>query len=147
MSEFVTRERLVRVADVIAAPAAAAPDAAPRQAIDRSFELPSGLYAATVGLYLVYVGVMTAAFGNPSLALPLIVIAFFIVAAFAVPAMWFRMGPQNLQKPLTFAALRNRGIQTATGPLDAGAAAVQVLVLPVLILFGGVAIAIIAALT
>ena len=39
----------------------------------------------------------------------------------------------------------NRGIQTATGPLSGGAALVQVLILPALILFWGVCVAVIVA--
>lgn len=148
MSEFATREKLIQVADVrVAAPAVNTPQVAVRQSIDRGFELPNGLYAATVALYLGYIGVMTAAFGNPGLAVPMCVIAFVIVAAFGVPTLWVRMRPDNGQQPLTFAALRNRGIQTASGHLDARSAAVQVLILPVLILFWGVSVAVIAALT
>lgn len=147
MAEFVTREKLIQIADVtVATPAVGSSTVIVRQSIDRGYELPNGLYAATVALYLGFIGVMIAAFGNPSLAVPMGVIAFFIVAAFTVPALWVRMRPDNAQKPLTWAGLRNRGIQTATGPVEAGAAAVQVLILPVLILFWGVSVAVIAAL-
>ena len=148
MSEFVTRAKLIQVADVTDAPlAVSAPPAAVLQSIDRGFELPNGLYGATIALYLAYIGVMTSAFGSPSLNLPLIVIAFVVVSAFAVPALWVRMRPDNAQQSLTFAALKNRGIDTGSGHLDAKSAAVQVLVMPVLILFWGLSIAVIAAFT
>lgn len=55
--------------------------------------------------------------------------------------------PENRQRALTWGQFRNRGIETATGHLTSRAAAVQVLILPVLIFLWGVSIAVIAALT
>jgi Flp pilus assembly protein TadB len=148
MSEFVTREKLVQVAAVVSNPAS--PEAAQptiRDAIDRGFELPTGLYLATVTLYLGFIAVMATAFAASSLALPLTIIAFVILAAFAVPTLWVRMEPKNRQQALTLGSFRHQGIQTASGPLDAGAAIVQVLILPMMVLGWGLAVAIIAALT
>ncbi|MFT4026202.1 MAG: hypothetical protein QM676_05310 [Novosphingobium sp.] len=145
MSEFVTRDALRTAAVIVPAPAAAAPQA--RDEIDRTFELPTGLYVATAGLYLGFVGIMAATFGNAGLAIPLAIFALFIAAAFGTPALWARMSPAKSRGALTYGALKNRGIMTATGRLGAGAATAQVLVLPVLIFFWGIAIAIIAALT
>ncbi len=141
MTEFTTRQELARIADVTAEPAVA------RHAVDRSFELPTGLYAATVAAYLGFVGVMAGAFANPGLALPLVVFALFIIAAFGTPMLWVRMNPGNRQGAMSWQRFKNRGIQTGTGQLPAGAAAVQVLILPVLILGWGIAVAVIAALT
>lgn len=144
MSEFVTRDVLRTAAVIVPAPAAATQV---RAEIDRTFELPTGLYVATAGLYLGFIGVMAATFGNAGLAIPLVIFAFFIVAAFGTPALWAWMNPAKTRGALTYGQLRNRGIVTATGRLGAGAAAAQVLVLPILIFAWGVAIAVIAALT
>lgn len=144
MSEFATRDALRTAAVIVPAPAA---NPHVRAEIDRTFELPTGLYAATAGLYLGFIGVMAASFGNAGLAIPLAIFAFFIVAAFGTPALWARMNPVKSHGALTYGQLRNRGIMTATGRLDAGAAAAQVLVLPVLIFAWGIAIAVIVALT
>lgn len=141
MTQFATRQDLTRIAAVV-------PEIpAPRQAIDRSFELPTGLYIATVALYLGFLAVMASAFMNPGLVLPMVIFTLFVVAGFGTPMLWARMEPENKQRALTWAQFRNRGIQTATGPTDAGAAMVQVLILPALIFLWGVSVAVIAALT
>jgi len=142
MTEFTTRQELVRVADV-----AAEPQQLFQTTVDRGFELPTGLYVATVAAYLGFIAVMASAFVNPGLVLPMVIFAFFIIAAFGTPMLWVRMRPENSRQALTWGQFKNRGIQTETGPLDGGAAAVQVLILPVLILCWGVAVAVIAALT
>lgn len=149
MTEFVTRQGLVGVADVVAEPRIAAEITQPiaRIAIDRGFELPTGLYVATVAAYLGFLGVMASAFMNPGLVLPMVIFTLFVLAAFGTPMLWVRMNPGNAQKAMSFAMFRNRGIETATGHLDSGAAAAQVLILPVLIFCWAVAIAVIAALT
>lgn len=147
MSQFIAREALHTTADIVAAPATATARAVIREEIDRTFDLPTGLYIATAALYLGFIGVMAAAFGNAELAIPLVIFALFIVAGFGVPTLWARMDPTKTQRALTFGALKNRGIMTATGRLSAGAATAQVLVLPILIFAWGVAIAFIAALT
>lgn len=147
MSQFVARDVLFGTADIVAAPAPVASPAPIRDEIDRTFELPTGLYVATAGLYLGFIGVMAATFGNAQLAIPLVIFAVFIVAGFGVPTMWARMTPKNSLRALTYGALKNRGIMTATGRLNAGAATAQVLVLPILIFAWGVAVAIIASLT
>lgn len=139
MAEFVTREALTKIAAVTAAPHV-------RSEIDRSFELPTGIYGATVALYLGFIGVMGLTFITPELVLPLAIFALVIVAAFGTPALWARMNPARRQGALSLDSFANRGIQTLTGHLGAGPATVQVLILPALIFLWGVAIAVIAAL-
>lgn len=148
MSQFIRPDALRIAADIVVAPTPTELSAAAhaRAEIDRSFELPAGLYGATAGLYLGFIGVMAATFGSTGLAIPLVICALCIVAGFGVPTMWARMNPANGQRALTFGTLKSRGIITATGRLGAGAATAQVLVLPVLIFAWGVAIAIIAKL-
>jgi hypothetical protein len=143
MTEFTSREALAQVATVRAAPPAAFEV---RSEIDRSFELPTGLYLATASLYLGFIAVMGLAFINPGLILPLAIFALFIVAGFGTPALWARMNPARTRGAMTWGQFRSRGIMTATGRLTSGAATVQVLILPVLIFAWGVVIAVIAAL-
>jgi len=142
MSKFVTREALHEAADIVAAPNGPVV----RDEIDRTFGLPTGLYVATAALYLGFVAMMAMAFGTAELALPLIIIAISILAGFGLPTLWARMAPTKTSRALTMGALKNRGIMTATGPLDAGSAAVQVLILPVLIFAWGLTAIAIAAL-
>lgn len=149
MTKFAARQDIARVAAIVAEPVQPEiiPGAIIRSEIDRSFELPAGLYIATVAAYLGFIAVMASAFLNPGLLLPMVIFAFFIVAGFGTPMLWVRMNPAKTSKPMSYQSFMNRGIQTATGHLGGGAAAVQVLILPVLILCWGISVAVIAALT
>ena len=101
--------------------------------VDRSFELPHGLYLATGGLYLGFLAVLAVGLSSPGLIIPLTICAVFIVMAFAVPATWARLKPDNPVAPLAWARFRHQGIMTQTGRLSAGEATAQMLVLPLLI--------------
>lgn len=139
MSQAIQGPALDTVASVSAAPA--------RTKVDRNFGLPTGLYAATVGLYLAFLAVMSALFMNAGLVLPMVVIVGFVVFAFAVAGVWAGMKPDNDTHPLSWGQFVNRGIQTLSGSLTSGEASVQVLILPVLILFWGASIAVIVAIS
>lgn len=137
MSKHVNAAQLDKIAHVTSAPTLTH--------VDRTFELPRGLYIATVGLYLAFLAVMAVAFLNPELAIPMVIFAFFIVMGFGLAGKWASMQPDNDSDPLSWNQFRNRGIATLSGRLTAGQASVQVLMLPILILFWGMAVAIIAA--
>jgi hypothetical protein len=139
MSERIATQELIQVATVSNAPA--------KTKVDRNFGLPTGLYVATVGLYLTFLATLTAMFGNAELIIPMAIMMGFVVIAFSLAGKWSTMKPANDTKPLTWGQFSHRGIQTMTGPLSAGEASVQVLLLPVLIVFWGLCVATIAALT
>ncbi|MBC7159403.1 MAG: hypothetical protein H5U21_05050 [Porphyrobacter sp.] len=123
-----------------------APPAARRNApLDRSFELPSALYATMVALFLGYIALMAVGFASPQMILPVAIFVLFIVAFFGVPALWVRLQPDTPVRAMTMARFRATGIQTGTGHCDARAASVQVLILPVLLMAWGVAAVTIAA--
>ena len=132
-------------ARIVAAPLA--PATGPRHQVDadRSFELPTGLYAATVGLYLSFLAIMFTTFSSPGLVLPMVIFALFTVALFATPAIWTRL-KDNASLPMTWGRFLESGIMTHTGLCSSRDAAVQMLILPVLIVGWALAIAIIAAL-
>lgn len=133
-------------ARIVDAPAAAVEAATRHQVeVDRNFEIPTSFYAGTVGLYLAFLGVMAATFGNPGLLIPMVIFAFFIVAGFGIPTVWVRL-KGNESKPLGNYDFRRKGIMTHTGWLAGREAAVQMLILPVLIVLWACAIAVIAAL-
>jgi hypothetical protein len=113
--------------------------------VDRSFELPAALYVGTAAGYLGFLALMTAAFGNPGLAIPMAIFVVFIAMAFGVAAMWMRMKPDHAQRLTGWGRFRQRGIMTAFGHTSASAATVQVLILPGLIFVWGLAIVTIAA--
>ncbi len=119
---------------------------APPHTVDRSFELPAALYLGTAGCYFAFLAVMAVGFGNPALILPMAIFVIFIAMAFAVPALWMRMGPDHPQRLVSWSRFRRNGIMTAFGRSTSGAATVQVLILPVLILLWGFGVVTIAAL-
>lgn len=141
MAERVTRQ-------TVAAKAIVHPEAAllPPTVVDRSFELPTALYGATVAFYLGFMAIMAIGFGNPELILPIAVIVFLIVAAFGVPALWVRMAPGSRRAAKSWSRFRAEGVATEHGQTRAGDAIVQVLILPVLIFLWGLAVVTIAAL-
>lgn len=112
---------------------------------DRNFGLPTALYGATIACYLGFLVIVGSAFANPVLAIPMAIIVLLIVAAFGVPAIWTLL-KANPSEPQTLGEFETRGIMTLTGRLTAGEASAQVLVLPVLLVCWGIAIAVIAAL-
>jgi hypothetical protein len=113
--------------------------------VERSFDLPPVLHAATVGLYLGFLGVMAFAFQDRGLIIPMAIFVMYIVMAFGVPAIWVRIKPSHASKPLGWSEFARAGINTYTGNMSAKDATGQVLILPVLILGWGLAIAVIAA--
>jgi hypothetical protein len=111
---------------------------------DRNFGLPTALYGATVAGYLGFLLVVGSAFANPVLAIPMAIFVVFIVAGFGVPAIWTRLAG-NTSEPQTMGEFEAHGIMTNTGRLAAKDATIQVLILPVLLVIWGLAIAVIAA--
>lgn len=137
MSQHVSQADLAAVAHVADAPA--------QTRVNRTFELPAGLYGLTVACYLGFLGLMSVLFMNGELVLPMIAFVISIVGGFGLGWKWVAMRPGNDQSPLTMGQFANRGIQTLSGRLTAAEASAQVLILPVLILAWGLAIAVIFA--
>ena len=116
-----------------------------RACSDRGFELPTALYAATLGSYLAFLAIMAVGFQSRDMLLPMVIFVAYLAMLFGVPALWARMQPETATRPMTWAAFREHGIQTYTGHNQPAAAAVQVLLLPVMVLLWGVAVVVIAA--
>jgi hypothetical protein len=137
MSQQISHADLSAVATVTDAPG--------RTQVNRTFELPPALYIGTLLGYFGFLTIMTVCFMNPELALPMAVFGFSIIAGFGLGYKWVAMNPDNAAKTLTWGQFGNRGVQTLSGGLTAFEASVQVLILPVLIVFWGLAIAVIIA--
>lgn len=101
--------------------------------VDRSFQLPRAFYFATVALYLGFLAVMAVGLSTPGLIIPMAIFAFFIIAGFALPLIWTRLAPDSGRRSMRWGELKQRGVMTLTGRVTARDAAVQVLILPVLI--------------
>lgn len=111
---------------------------------DRNFGLPTAIFAAMVGCYLVFLGLMGTALASPTLAIPMVIFAVSIIAGFVVPAIWTRL-KDNASSPATMGDFTAKGIMTNTGPLAARDAMIQVLTLPVLVVVWGVVAVVICA--
>ncbi len=138
MSKHIADNRLAEVAQIVAAPRVA-------HKVDRTFELPKVLYVVTAAAYLAFVGLMAALFLNGGLAIPMVICVVFIVMAFGVPAMWTRLGDDDGARRLSWSSFQSKGVMTPDGPVPAGAATAQVLILPIAIVIWGLAIAAIVA--
>lgn len=112
---------------------------------NRSFDLHPALFAATVGSYFVYLGIMAAAFMNAELWIPFAVFFVFVAAAFGVPALWARLADPKEGRFATWSEFMAEGLDTATGRLGGGAVVAQVMTVPLLIVAWGLAIAAIRA--
>lgn len=132
--------RRIRLVPTVAGTVAPAPMPLPT----RHFDLPPLLHGATLGLFLIYLAVMGATFAGGRMPIVLAICAISVVGMFVVPALFQLMGPRHDDRPLSLSAFARDGIDCLTGRLSAGQASVQVLIMPVLILAWGIAIAIIA---
>ena len=115
-----------------------------RQDVDRTFEMPSVLYGATVTLYLGFIAMLGLGFSSPELAIPMAIFAIFIVGLFAAPAAWLRLGRKPEARAKSFGELMRGGIDTHTGRLKGRDAVVQMMILPVLIVVWGSTVLVIA---
>jgi hypothetical protein len=137
MSQHATQTQLAAVAQLSDAPA--------QTHVNRSFELPAGLYGITIACYLGFLGLMSLLFMNGELVLPMVAFVVAIVGGFGLGWKWVAMRPDNGSPTLSMGQFSNKGIQTLSGHLTASEAATQVLILPVLIVAWGLAIAVIYA--
>jgi hypothetical protein len=140
MSRRIARTALTELATTHSAPPVASHE------VDRTFELPTGLYALTVGFYLAFLVVMAIGLATPGLIIPMAICLIFVVMAFTVPSLWARMNPETQSRSLDWSRFVQHGIQTHTGWTSARDATIQVLILPVVILLWGICAVAIAAL-
>lgn len=147
MAERITRQDIAAQALVhTTLPGALQEHAAAQPPVDRTFELPGGLYQTLVALLLGFVAVMGLGFGNLEMAIPLVIFAFFILAGFALPKIWAELAPESGRRAKSWTRFQSEGIMTATGRTSARDASVQVLLLPGLVFAWGLIAVVIAAL-
>jgi len=141
MSRRQTREQLLVGDEIVAAPAKGACE-------DQTFELPTAIYIAMATMFAGFIAVMGVSFRGGHMPVVYGVIFAFIAAFFAVPGLFPGQVPEESRtKPLSLFEFGRRGITTATGRATAREATILVLLLPLLILCFGIAVATIASLT
>jgi hypothetical protein len=112
----------------------------------RTFGLPTRLYGLTVGAYAGFLAVTAIGFATGRLMIPIAICLVYLTMAFGVPSLWARMNPANDARALRWDEFRRGGIVTATGRIEATDATIQVLILPAVVFFWGIACVVIAGL-
>ena len=157
LHEKITADRLdsVDVAAVWPASAQIAPvpipDIGPEQAA-RPFlptpaapDVPAAVGVMIVSAYVALIAAFAAATTRSADSLFfLVVIAFFVTMFFAIPRLFFAVEPK-MGKRASFDWFMRQGIETFTGHCSGGAALVQMLIVPVLLTFGVIAMGIAVA--
>lgn len=146
MSQMLHRELVAEKAIVHKAHPVANDTEAPRAFFNHTFELPAGVYAASLGCFVTFLATMVVGFGNPELGILMAIFGVFFAGFYGIPVLFVKESPEGTNKALTWGQFKSRGIMTLTGRLPASEAIAQVLVLPVLIVLWGLACVVIAAL-
>lgn len=133
MSKLHTRAELAKVATIRSNRA------------ERTFGLPPRLFITTIGAYFAFLAIMAAIFMNAELVIPFAIFAIYISMAFGVPGLWAKVAGRPLGRVQTWDEFRFEGMTIETGHISGVGATVQVLLLPVLVLGWGIAVAIIVA--
>jgi len=113
---------------------------------DFNFGLPTALFVGTLASYLAFLAVMAIGFQSRDMVVPMVIFVAFIAMLFGTPAMWALIAPDGQTRQLSWREFMRNGVDTWTGRINGPEATVQVLILPVLILCWGIAMATIAAL-
>lgn len=146
MSQMLHRELVAEKAIVHKAHPVANDTVALRTFFNHTFELPAGVYAASLGCFVTFLATMVVGFGNPELGILMAIFGVFFAGFYGIPVLFVKESPEGTNKALTWGQFKSRGIMTLTGRLPASEALAQVLVLPVLIVLWGLACVVIAAL-
>jgi hypothetical protein len=103
-----------------------------------------GMIAATYAALIVALFIATA--GSLSSIFAIIIAGLFVAIFFTVPSIFFAVEPMSEQRP-GFGRFLKRGMQTLTGHASGPAALVQILIVPVLLTLGVLAMGLIVATT
>lgn len=129
-------------AEVAALESLLTPVAAPPVAIaNPGFQLPARIWKTMVACYAIFFVAIFAATGGSGVARFMIVVSvLYTVMFFGLARIGARQAGREERSPLD----RGQPLSTSTGWMDARSVASQVLVVPVIIAFFGVSIAVIA---
>ena len=110
----------------------------------RSFELPGRIFVAMALAYVVFLGAMTAAFGSgEGLLLLLAICVVYLLMYLGTPVLFAAVDTGVRTPLLDWAKLKRRGLDTACGPMSAGAVVGQVLIVPACVAAFGLAVLVI----
>jgi hypothetical protein len=99
-------------------------------------DVPAAAGALLVAIYGSLLAVLAiGTTGSGKSLLSIAVAGFFLMMFFAVPAVFFGVADERAERP-TLARFMEQGMQTMTGHSTGGAALVQMLAVPVCLIFG-----------
>lgn len=99
-------------------------------------DVPAAAGAFLVAVYASLLAILAiGTTGSGKSLLAIVVAAFFLFMFFAVPAVFFGVADEKAERP-SFARFMEQGMQTMTGHSSGGAVLVQMLVVPVCLIFG-----------
>lgn len=108
-------------------------------------DVPGAVGALIAASYATLIGALAIAMtGSPLSLFAIVIAAFFIAVFFAVPRIFFRVEPSSGRRPALNQFIQE-GMVTLTGHSSGSAALVQMLVVPVCLTLGVLAIGVIAA--
>jgi len=114
------------------------------QSTEAAPDVPAAVGGLIAGAYAMLLATFVlATVGSAESIFAVAIAAFFMLMFFAVPAIFFHI--ESGRRP-TFERFLAHGMDTLTGRTSAGAALVQMLIVPVSLTFGVIAIGIAAAL-
>lgn len=110
-------------------------------------DVPGSVGILLFGSYLALIGALSIATAGPGESKFVIAIAgLFVLAFFSVPRLIFAQEPKEARRP-SMSLFLARGLNTYTGKCSGRDALVQMFIVPILLTFGVLAIAVVIALS
>jgi hypothetical protein len=135
----------VQIAPLPITDIAEAPAARDYQPTPSAPDVPGGVGVLIVAAYVSLIASLAlAAVASRESAFMIVIAALFLVAFFTVPRIFLRVEPKAGRRP-SLDRFMHDGMETLTGHSTGGAALVQMLIVPVSLTFGILAIAVAAA--
>ena len=105
------------------------------------FQIPAGVWAAMIGCYVLFLATLLAATGGAHATFAIVVSLVYVIMFFGVTRVMVRQSPAQPRSPIMRAG---SVLQTVYGPLGRREVFAQMLVVPGMIAFFGVAILVIS---
>ncbi|MBS0278298.1 MAG: hypothetical protein JSR81_11800 [Proteobacteria bacterium] len=104
-------------------------------------QMHPGVYKVALACWMGFLGVFVVTFFSSANALFMIVIdGVYAVMFFGIPWVFHRIAPQSVVRPRDFFSFLNGSVDTIYGPIRASEALLQVILVPLLLGIGGIAI-------
>ena len=127
--------------DFVDAPAIAPSIDAPAQPASGAPDMPKAAGVLMLLAYGALMGAFSVTIHGARADFAMVIGAFYLTMFFAIPAVFFRIESERKRRP-DLVQFLDRGIETATGHISGGGALVQMLIVPVLLAFGVLAMGI-----